>query len=102
MPFAQAGIWIERHYGATEQVFALANIAVEIRARIADAPVESIGVGVIRAGHPGRGAAATPAISLPGVVAELARSGNRVEAPQAFAQDRVVGVDEAADSKLGA
>src|SRR5215471_15126406 len=102
MPPALARVRVECDHRTTEKVITFAHLAIEIRPRIADAPIQGVRLGIICAGHPGGRPAAAPAIPLPGIVAELAWTGNRIEAPQAFPRHRIVGIDKAADSKLGA
>ena len=52
-----------------------------------------LSVGIEAAGQPRRTAAGFPALSFPRVVAELARPGNRVEAPAALAGGGIVRVE---------
>ena len=75
---------------------------VPVRAGIADALVERVGVRIIRGGLPDRRAAVLPALLavLPGFVARLAGTRNGVGAPDALAGVEVGAVDEAADAEL--
>src|SRR5262245_2963393 len=100
VPLALASFGIERNDRAAKQIVTLADIAVEIRAGIADAPVEGIRFRIVSAGHPGRSTTSTPAVTFPSVIAELSWPRNRIEPPQPLATGRVVGINEGADSKL--
>src|SRR5215217_5326765 len=60
MPAPHARIRIERDQRVGEQVIARPHAAVDIRRRIAAAPVEKIKLGIVRAGDPGRATAALP------------------------------------------
>ena len=57
MPFELAGVGIEREDAIGVEVVARTNGAVEIRGRIAGAPLQSVEPRVIGAGHPGGAAA---------------------------------------------
>src|SRR4051794_34902751 len=94
MPFAAAGIRIERDHRTREQVVAGAYICVKVGAGITDGPVQRVGIGIVAACEPRGTAAMLPAFAFPCLVAELAWSGNRVEAPQPFACRGIIGVDE--------
>ena len=76
--------------------------SIDLRRGIADGDVDEIQIGVERRRQPGSAAALLPAVALPRLVAELARSGHGVEAPETFAARRVVGVDESADRVFAA
>ena len=84
------------------EVVAEAHVAVGIGRGIADAPVGEVGVGIVGARVPDRGAAGLPGIARPGFVARLARPGNGVEAPDFLAGLRVERGDEAADGAVAA
>ena len=90
----------------TESLNRLSSVAshgsIDLRRGIADRAVDEIQIGVVRpVSHVGA-AALLPAVALPRLVAELARSGHGVESPEAFAGGRVVGVDESAGAEFAA
>src|SRR2546428_493273 len=57
IPVQLAGIGIERDDAVGVEIRSLARFSVEIRGRVADAPVDQIQVRIIRARQPGRAAA---------------------------------------------
>src|SRR5438477_8939609 len=85
-------------------VVAGAVFGVPVGAGIADALIESVGLGIVGRGLPDRGAAVLPAILavLPGLVAGLTGAGNGVGAPEALAGVQVGALDEAADAVFAA
>ena len=101
MPLDLAALGIERNHRAGVEIVARPYRRVE-RARIADAPVDRVQLGIERAGDPGRAAAELPGVALPGFVAGLAGSRNRIGAPQMLAGLRIPAVDEVAGAELGA
>lgn len=95
MPSEPARIGVERDQAFGVKIIALADIAVEIGGRIADAPDQEIGFGVVAAGQPGIPAAGFPRISRPGLVSRFAGAWNRVPAPDTLSSFGVIGVEEA-------
>ena len=102
VPLQRAGVRIERDERIGVEVGAGPALAVPVGVRVAGAPVKKVQRGIVGAGEPRRRAAALPDVALPGVAARLARRRNRVEAPEALAGLRIVGVDEAAVRELAA
>src|SRR5579859_126521 len=102
IPLELAGIGIERDDAVGVEVGAFAGIAIEISRGIADAPIEQIQLGIIRAGEPGGASARFPAIAGPGLVAFLARGGNGPETPGAAAGVDVESREIAAMSGIAA
>src|SRR6185436_2439208 len=96
MPFQLAGIRVERNDAVTVKVVAEPRGPVPVRRRIAGAEEHEVRFLVVGAGIPDADAAGLPRLAGPGLVAVLARSRNRVEAPRLLAALRVVGGDEAA------
>ena len=101
MPLDRAGVRVDRDGRGGVEVVAGPLIA-EPRRAVAGAPEGDVGLGVVGAGHPDRGAAALPGVALPGVVAGLARTGDGVGLPHLLAAVGIVGGDEAADAELAA
>ena len=102
VPLQFAGVAIQRHERARVEIVARARIGVPIGAGIADAPVDGVRLGIVRAGYPGGTATGLPAIAEPRIVAGFAGRGDRIEAPGALAGARIVRVEEAADAGLTA
>src|SRR5690348_9543958 len=102
MPLQLARVRIEREERAGVQVVARPALAVPVRVRVADAPIEQVQLRIVGARQPRRAAAALPDLAFPRVAARLAGSGNRVEAPDAIAGRRIVRVEEAAVRELAA
>src|SRR5262249_23628286 len=73
---------------------------IPVGARVANALIERVGLGIIGSGFPDRRAAVLPALLavLPGLVAGLAGARNGVGAPDLLAGVEVGAVDEAADT----
>jgi hypothetical protein len=72
-------------------------------ARIADAPVERVGVGVVAPSQPGRGAASLPGVVLgPSLAAGLSGRGNGLGLPFQLAGLDVVGLEIAANAIFAA
>src|SRR5262249_44772563 len=73
---------------------------IPVGARVANALIERVGLGIIGGGFPDRRAAVLPALLavLPGLVAGLAGARNGVGAPDLLAGVEVGAVDEAADA----
>ena len=102
VPFAAARRRVQRQHGATEQIVAAAHVRVDVRAGIADGPIQRVEIRIVAAGEPRWAAAVLPAIALPGFVSEFTRRGNRIEAPQPLARGRIVSLDESARAELAA
>src|SRR5271170_1980252 len=101
MPFDLSGLRIERQDRAGVESVALAAFLVPWP-RIAGAPIDRMQFRIERAGDPGRAAAMLPAVARPGFVAGLARTRDRVCAPQMVAGLRIPTVDEIAGAVFGA
>src|SRR5262245_14766701 len=98
----RAGGRIERHDGAGVEIISGALIA-HPGAAIAGAPERQIGLGIIGASDPDRGAAGLPLIALrPCFAAGLARCRHHVGLPQLLAGLRIIGGDEAPHAELPA
>ena len=102
VPAERAGRRIQRNQRAAVQVVALAGVAVPVRRRIPDAPVEQVEFRIVGAGQPRRRASSLPALTRPRLVTRLAGSWNGLKAPCPRAGLRVVGIDETADAGLAA
>src|SRR5262249_52326152 len=76
--------------------------SVDLSARVSDSPVKGVQARVIRTRQPCRTGAGLPTLTGPCVIAELARTGNRVPAPHALSCGRVVRVQKTARPKLAA
>src|SRR6266446_4915763 len=96
--------WGDRKHARRPLVVARPILRVPIRAGIADALVESVGLRIIGRGLPHRSAAVLPALLavLPGLVAGLAGSRDRVGSPRRLAGVEVGCLDEAADAEFAA
>ena len=94
VPFPCAGIRVEADEGFSEQIRAGTPPAVKVVARRAKRHVDEAAIGVERHRRPGVGVAGeAPRISLPGVVAELARLRDGVKRPHLAAGARVERAD---------
>src|SRR5262245_52784696 len=108
MPFEFARVGIEGDDGGTVEVVSNAVVAVIVGTGVASAPHGEVRLGIIRTRDPDRGAAMQVRIVGLAILAEptfvpgLARSGNRVEAPDFFTRIRVVSSEEAADTVFAA
>src|SRR5579859_3846214 len=94
MPFQLAGIGIQGYQAARVKIVAGAIVSVEIRSRIARAPVDEVELGIVGAGNPGRAATALPRIATPGGAAWLAFGRDSPEAPDPLSGIDIVSVDE--------
>ena len=97
-----AGVRIEDQRAVGEQVVTKAHVTVEVRTGVADGPVQGVGVLVVGTRDPGRTATVLPAFAGPGVVAWLARAGNRVGLPHRGTGVGIDRRDPAANAVLGA
>ena len=113
VPAQLPGVGVERHHRAGVEVVARPLGPVVVGTRVAGAPVDQVQLRVVRARQPGRGAAVHPGLRvavglrvrrarLPGLVTRLARSRNRVEAPDLLAGLGVERRDEPADALIAA
>ena len=102
MPRQLAGRGVQGDDAVGEQIVARPRLAVIDGRRVADAPVDEIELGIEASGDPRGAAAGFPRIVLPGVVTELARSGNGVETPAQLTGLRIVRGQETADAELAA
>ena len=91
VPAVFSGLRVHRDDRRREQVVALAEHAVVVRARVAGAEIKQAELGIDGWGIPDRRAAVLPEVVVgrPGVVAGLARSGHRVERPRELAAVRL-------------
>ena len=90
VPFALAGFQVDAHQAVAEQVVARTMTAVQVRRGIFNRQIhepELLVDGNLR--PDARVAVDRPRFLLPGIVAEVARLGNRVERPQQLAALRV-------------
>ena len=103
-PLDLAVAWAERQHACRPFVVAGAVFRVPVRAGIADALIERVGVGVVGRGLPDRSAAVLPAVLavLPGLVAGLAGARDGVGAPGLLAGVEIGAVDPAADAEFAA
>ena len=96
-------MWAELEPGGVGgQVVSRAHIAVPVRARVPDTPVQQVQLGIVGAGEPGGAGAGFPAVPSPGIVAVFARSRDGVESPQAVAGLGIVGVHKTPDTGFAA
>ena len=102
VPFQRAGVDVHGDQRVGVEVVAGPNVADEVGARIAGAPVRQIGVGIVCACHPGGRAAVLPAVAAPCLVARLARPRHGPEAPGPLAARGVVRVEKTTNAVLGA
>src|SRR5690242_2407071 len=92
VPAVLSGLGLDSHHRDREQVVAGADAAVEIRPRVAGGEVDEAEVGIDGRSLPNAGSAVFPGLAIlrPGVVAELARTGDGVERPDEAA---ILGVE---------
>ena len=102
MPARRAGVPVQRDQGAGVQVVAGARVAVPIRPRIVDAPINQVELGIVGARHPGGSTAGLPRVTGPGFVAGFARPRDCPKAPCPPARLRIVGIHEASHARLAA
>src|SRR6202008_3556871 len=86
VPRDLAGGRLQRDDAGGVEIVALAVLTIEIRGRVAGAPVDQVQLRIVGAVHPWRAPAVHPAVALPGVVAFLARPRNDVEPPALLAR----------------
>ncbi len=97
-----AGVAIERDGRGRIQIVTRPLIAEPWRG-VAGAPIDDIGIRIVIAGHPGRGAAGLPGIGLlPGVAAGLAGRRNGIGLPGRLAGIAIERLHEAAHAELTA
>src|SRR5262249_40287955 len=110
-PLDLAVVRAEREHARRPLVVARTVLDVVVRAGVADALVERVGLRIVGRGLPDRAAAVLPALLavlpallafLPGLVAGSAGAGNGVGAPCRLAGVEVCRLDEAADAELAA
>src|SRR2546429_3238973 len=102
IPDEFAGLGPHRKQRSGVQVVARSRGRIP-RAGVARAPIDKIEIGVVRAGDPGRAAAAQVGVSRrPGLIALLTRSGDGVAAPELLSSFRIPTVEKTADAELGA
>src|SRR5262249_54971296 len=101
-PFDLAVVRAHGDHARGPLVVTRAIFGIPVRAGMADALVEGVGLGVVGRGLPDRAAAVLPAVLavLPGLVAGLAGAGNGVGAPGGLAGVEVGCFDETADSEF--
>ena len=98
IPFELAAVGVQRDNRLGIKVVSSSRLAVEVRRRVPDAPVEQVQFGIEAPREPRRSAAGLPRIAGPGFVAGLTRTRNRVEPPQPFSRRGVEGVQPAVES----
>ncbi len=76
------------------KVVARAAAGVEVRLRVADPPVDGVGLRIVGPGHPGTSPPHLPRIPFPRLMPGLSRPGNRIEPPARLARPRIVSSDE--------
>ena len=76
IPFHLAGVGVDREDASGVEIVAGARPAVEIGGGIAGAPINSVEIGIVSAGHPGGAAAAKIKVARPAVGTEFAGAGN--------------------------
>src|SRR5438094_569553 len=83
MPAVLSRLCIDREDGNREQVIAFADTSIEIRARISGSEINQSEFGIHCRSLPDRGAAVLPRVVVlrPGLMSDLAGTGNRVEGP---------------------
>ena len=102
VPFALAGLQIDAHQAVSKQVVPRPVPAVKVRRGVFHGQVNQAELFINRDLRPHAGVAVDgPRLVLPGVVAELAGTGNRVERPEHFAALHVEGTDQALGVVVG-
>src|SRR5438445_9464424 len=102
MPLQLSGIGVESQHAARVEIVAGAYVAVHVRSGISGAPVDQVQFRIVGAGDPSGSAAARPGVAAPGFPSGIVRSGDGVEAPEAFSGGDVVSVNETAHAELSA
>ncbi len=102
VPLQLAGVGVERDDAVAVEVVAKPRRAVPVRRRVAGAEEHEVRLGIVGARVPHADAAGLPRVARPGLVARLAGSGNRVEAPDFLAGLRIERRDVAADRAVAA
>src|SRR3982751_2708050 len=102
VPLQHAVIGAESNDGIGVQIVAAAHVAVEVRARVAGAPIDEIQRRIIGTGNPGRAPTPLPGIAGPRFASLLAWFGHVVAPPDAPSCTDVERIDVAADTVLAA
>src|SRR6516225_8708649 len=92
VPAVLSGFGLYGNHRNREQIITGADATVEIRPRVAGGEIDEAEVGIDGWSLPNAGSAMFPCVIIlwPGVVAEFARAGNRIERPD---QAAVLGVE---------
>src|ERR1051326_7142725 len=102
IPLQVASVGIERDDAAGIEIVAIADVAIHVRPRIADAPIDEIQLRIVGAGDPGGSSTELPRLAGPAIAPGFAVGGNSVESPDALSGVRVVSIDKPACAELGA
>ena len=104
VPAVGTGLYVQREDGHGEEIVALARGAVKVRRGVAGGEIDQSQLRIHRRRLPDRCATVLPGIPVgrPGVMAEFARSGDRVEGPLEFAVGGIVGLDAPAHAHVAA
>src|SRR5262249_10835020 len=103
MPFAPAGIRIERDHRVREEIVTIAaHGTINLSAWISDGPIECVQIGVIRTRKPRRSRAVFPTVAGPRIAAELAWLRNGIPAPHLLSGCGIVGIEKAARAEFTA
>src|SRR5262245_18207456 len=81
MELDRAGVRVERQRGVGVEVVPRTRLRVPVGCRIANAPVDQVELGIVRARHPGGAASILPGLAAPGIVARLAGTRHGVGTP---------------------
>ena len=100
VPAHLSGVGVDGQEGARVEVVSWSFVAVPVRSRIPDAPVQEVELRVVGACQPGGASTGPPAVSPPGLTPRLAGRRHRVEAPDTLSGGGVIRVHEAADAGL--
>src|SRR5215213_6971776 len=102
VPLVGPGLQIQRDNRDGKEVIAAPRGAIVVGARISDRHVHHLEIRIDGGMRPHWTAAILPGVSLPAVVAELARTGERPELPDLLAGAGVVGAELTANAPLAA
>ena len=102
VPFELAGHGVQRHHRIGVEIGAAALRRIGVGKRIAHRPIKRAGLGIVRAGFPGRAAAGFQRPADPGLGERLTRLGNGVEAPGLLAAVGMEGDQETAHGGITA
>src|ERR1700751_501314 len=100
VPFQFSGVRIERNDAIGVEIVARAYGAIEIRRRIAGAPVQRVQIRIVGPGHPSRAATALIGFPWPAFRAGSARPRKRPESPLFLSSPGGVSGQEAAHTVI--